>query len=651
MIVGGTGNARLDGGTGKDLIFGDNVLLDRTVTLGNYTNPRFRVLTGTQIYSTVPATAGQANVSANGIWGVDPHGAALWTDFRVSLLDTSGAPGTFGNDYIAGGAGDDQIFGQFGNDAIQGDGSIDLRNAANVAYDAAAYRDASNALVLKASKDDYAGVGTDGDDYIEGGAGADVIFGNQGQDDIIGGNSSLFSLLTPAVGPDGGYMLFGWSGTKVARNQWCVTRAHGHARDRDAVVGDNGNIYRLVGVNGIVGGTASGIAYSGGLLSFNYDNYAGSTQKIIARAVSLLDYTPGGPDYTPSVESGPADIAINPVTGVRDIGAADEIHGEAGDDFIFGQVGNDVLYGDGQNDSIVGGYGADWISGGTGDDGILGDDGLIFASRNSSSFWEPLYGIAAIPAAQISLLIQDSNDQINAVVNVNGALTYTADLTPDNLDPNTASQNVLFRPQYANDILFGGLGSDSIHGGAGDDAISGAEAAVLSYTTNYNNATGAQVGTVTESDFSHPFNPGNPLGYNPTSTKFALYDANDPLREILLTPAGALSKTGTGLNWILNFDASEGPLDTHWVTGTNGKPTDGDDRIFGDLGNDWAVGGTGRDQIFAGWGDDLVNADDNLTTNATLNNRTDTDPSYNDVVYGGPGRSGLIANTRAGRRL
>src|SRR5207247_7983368 len=142
-------------------------------------------------------------------------------------------------------------------------------------------------------------------------------------------------------------------------------------------------------------------------------------------------------------------------------------------------------YGDVQNDRIVGCYCADWISGGTGYDGILCYDGLIFSSRNSSALGEPLYGIAAIPASQISLLIQDSNDQINAIINVNGALTYTADLTPDNVDPNTASPNVLFRPKYANDIIYGGLGNESIHRGSGDDAISGRDASMLSCITNY----------------------------------------------------------------------------------------------------------------------------------------------------------------------
>src|SRR5207237_9510176 len=102
--------------------------------------------------------------------------------------------------------------------------------------------------------------------------------------------------------------------------------------------------------------------------------------------------------------------------------------------------------------------------------------------------------------------------------------------------------------------------------------------------------------------------PGDVLGYSPTTTKFDLYDANDPLRKILLTATGTLSKTGSGDNWILNFDQTEGPIDTYWVQNQTTTPpypgvaTDGNDHIFGDLGNDWGVGGTGRDVLWGGWG-------------------------------------------------
>ncbi len=254
-------------------------------------------------------------------------------------------------------------------------------------------------------------------------------------------------------------------------------------------------------------------------------------------------------------------------------------------------------------------------------------------------------------------MTQDDQGILIGLLNVEKALKYTADLTPDNLDP-AAVQNPNFRPLFANDIIFGGLGNDSIHAGAGDDAVSGAEARQFAYITNYD-AGGALINPnspLTESHFSKPFNPGNPLGYSTRSTKFALYDANpyinDALREIFLTASGGLAKSNTGLPWFLNFNAAEGPKDDKWTVGTSYEalPTDGDDRIFADLGNDWAVGGTGRDAIYGGWGDDLLNADDDLSTNGSLNNKTDTNPSYEDLVYGGAGRDVLIGNT-AGDRL
>src|SRR5262249_25616529 len=129
ILDGGTGNDMIDGGLGKDLIFGDNVTLDRTSTRGNLTNPRFETLSGTQIYSTATATAGQ--VLVNGVWQRDPSGAPAGSDSRITLLDHANntAANLYGNDYIAGGGGNDQIFGELGNDVIMGDGSIDFRPA------------------------------------------------------------------------------------------------------------------------------------------------------------------------------------------------------------------------------------------------------------------------------------------------------------------------------------------------------------------------------------------------------------------------------------------------------------------------------------------------------------------------------------------
>ena len=117
--------------------------------------------------------------------------------------------------------------------------------------------------------------------------------------------------------PDGADVIFGGAGTRIGRNDesFPTTDADRHARDADTIVGDNGNIIRLVSA-----GTTTGY------LSFNYDTYG--ALKVVPRGVTLLDYTPGGPIFNAAAAS--------------DIGAADELHGEAGDDMIYGGKGNDI---------------------------------------------------------------------------------------------------------------------------------------------------------------------------------------------------------------------------------------------------------------------------------------------------------------------
>ena len=88
---------------------------------------------------------------------------------------------------------------------------------------------------------------SDGDDYIEGNGGSDVIFGGLGQDDIVGGSSDVFGLATPADRPDAADLLFGGAGTDIARDHLGDDQiANGHARDADVILGDNGNIFRLI---------------------------------------------------------------------------------------------------------------------------------------------------------------------------------------------------------------------------------------------------------------------------------------------------------------------------------------------------------------------------------------------------------------------
>ena len=322
-------------------------------------------------------------------------------------------------------------------------------------------------------------------------------------------------------------------------------------------------------------------------------------------------------------------------TGTVDVWGSDEVHGEGGDDTVYVGGGNDVVYGDAGDDDLIGGWGHDWISGGTGTDGVLGDDGRIFTSRNGST--EPLNGVTT---ASVQVEITTPGRMQVAILFPVGLLTKSVDITPFALDG--LFDNPLFRPLFANDVIFGGLGDDFLHGASGDDAVSGAEALATSWAARY---TGATPTSVVETGWNRPFNDGTLLGFDTASGDFVLYDEYDPRRVILLNANGTLSKTGAGLAWFLNNDATERPA------GTTGTASDGIDVLFGDHGNDWLVGGTGRDTLWGGWGNDLLQADDVLTTNAGLNDTTDTDPTYEDRAYGGAGLDVLIGNTGGDRLI
>jgi Ca2+-binding RTX toxin-like protein len=140
--------------------------------------------------------------------------------------------------FHASGAENDVIFGELGHDTIQGDGSIGLTVSATV--------DASGLLTVQPSVEAASDIG----DYIEGNGGADLIFGNLGQDDIIGGSSNLYSLTAASQRPDSADRIFGGAGTDISRNNAGDVNGSGHAIDADVILDDNGDILKLVRVNG-----------------------------------------------------------------------------------------------------------------------------------------------------------------------------------------------------------------------------------------------------------------------------------------------------------------------------------------------------------------------------------------------------------------
>jgi Ca2+-binding RTX toxin-like protein len=390
---------------------------------------------------------------------------------------------------------------------------------------------------------------------MEGGGGADLMFGNLGQDDLIGGSSSLFGLTSTDHRPDDGDVIYGGSGGDALRNSAGDTTPGGHARDADVILGDNGNIFRIVSADG-----------AGTYKTFNYDDYAGGL-RVIPRAVELLDYSADG-------------------NAANDTGGGDRLHGEAGDDSVHGMSGNDFITGDGQDDHLFGESGDDWISGGTGDDGMLGDDGKILTSRNGKT--EPLYGITAATAQQV---IEVKSLQLTQTINVTGLLKHAVDLEPFAIG--------------GNDVMYGGLGNDAMHGGAGQDLMSGAEALaefylpVVAPTLTFSN------GKFDVWSFTTPMAriAGHPLNFEAFDGTPAniIHDGND----VLFGDAGN--------DWLVggtDTDRLYGGYGDDLMNADDNLETAGGANTAPDAapynGADYAFGGAGRDTMLGNAPDDRI---------------------------------------------
>jgi hypothetical protein len=226
MIVGGAGNDALFGQAGADVIQGDGALdLNRNGIRDTSENLGVGAWSGADAYAKLTSLQ-KAGVKFTGQSGVGATGGStLLTPTNSGIID-----------YV------------FGSLARPETGTVG----------------GGVMLAVKASITDFAGVGTDGDDYVEGGSGRDVVFGNGGQDDIIGGSSDLFGgLLTSsgsaaaAANAAGADILFGGSGGSVA--ELSSASGNGHAREGNSIAAGNATILRFVasGAYQYVGNTVS----------------------------------------------------------------------------------------------------------------------------------------------------------------------------------------------------------------------------------------------------------------------------------------------------------------------------------------------------------------------------------------------------------
>ena len=291
-----------------------------------------------------------------------------------------------------------------GDDTIQGDGSIDRRRRAR-------WRSTpGHAPSVRTS----AASGADGDDYVEGNGGNDLIFGGLGQDDLIGGSSNLYGLATPRTRPDGTDMIFGGTGAGIGLNDAGDPGATGHAHDADVILGDNGNIFRLVRRG------------RRRLPHLQLRQLRGLVERDHPARVPLLDYTPGEhtsrltrrhrPVLDDPRHRRPRRRRLPPRRGRRRHDLRPDRRRRA----LRRRPGRHPLR---QRRATTG------SSGGTGDDGVLGDDGVMLTEPQR-------HGRAALSASHadgadgIESGTHAATRQPGELYITGDAAAYVADLEP-----------------------------------------------------------------------------------------------------------------------------------------------------------------------------------------------------------------------------
>jgi Ca2+-binding RTX toxin-like protein len=280
-------------------------------------------------------------------------------------------------------------------------------------------------------------------------------------------------------------------------------------------------------------------------------------------------------------------------------GAGDDtLDGGAGNDTLLGEDGNDLLRGDEGDDSLIGGAGNDTLQGGTGDDtldGGAGDDSLIGGAGSDLAFGG------------------DGNDFINTRMTFGQGSpdrgypgSFPADSDPNN-DRDTifgGAGNDTVLSGDDNDLIFGGDGADSIdagfdddtvHGDGGNDTIIGGEGRDLIYGGDGN-------------DLIY----GDAFAGHPEHFELIDADGSD------LRPDNNLDTLygGAGNDVIYGGDDADlmyGGEDHDQLFGGVDNDTlhgdAGNDTLFGDQGDDQLFGGDGADVLDGGIGSDTLSGD------------------------------------------
>ena len=377
------------------------------------------------------------------------------------------------SDFLIGGLGRDLIFGIDGDDIIYGDQSpydetVNSNSQISAGADAL-FGDDGNDTIYGGGGNNFinGGYGSDtisggsGNELLEGGSGDDFVYGGGGNDVIFGGtdttaNNSAF--LTANVGT----IIYFFNGLNDAALGGNINSASYATTDialtgtgndtldgglgNDTIYGQDGNdtLYGGDGDDTLVGG--SGTDYLNGGRGFDYASFIDAAAGVTARLDGLAGTGDALGDYYYDIE------------GLIGSNFADVLVGDGNGNTISGGQGNDMLYGQGGNDALIGGAGDDQINGGAGTDFIDGGTGYNYARYDFAAT-----GVAVSLLASTGTVGEANGDYL---INIQGLVGSSFG---DNLVGDGAYNTIY--GQGGDDVITGGLGADTLYGDAGSDTF------------------------------------------------------------------------------------------------------------------------------------------------------------------------------------
>lgn len=392
------------GGEGSDLVIGDNGLLTRVASGGDW-----RMLRANASQNAVVPDRNIVQFDLNGAMPAAANSSHAGADSLSGEAGVDVILGQDGNDRISGGGHDDYIEGQGGGDAVHGDVSLSLPEIVAAPANAAWATPAVDGAAVTEGQDDITGGWSrqayrDGNDSIHGDGEDDFVVGDNGSiarvvDDgttervytkryggtrtgdakvrVAGGGatwtrfcpvSGTSGTLCEVSGASGVDTLYGDAGQDVLYGQDGGDTIWGGADDDD--------IYGELGADALFGeaGEDSILGDRGGVQN-RYEDGSRSTSTTlsqppqvthktrlsgsVSREADLLhdvngtDFV-GGPTSTPMPLDG---ITYGGADRIRGGDGHDSIHGGAGDDLANGDTGGDALFGGRGNDVLWGGLG------------------------------------------------------------------------------------------------------------------------------------------------------------------------------------------------------------------------------------------------------------------------------------------------------